>query len=169
MITYKYCAQCKSELNISGAYPKCESCGAVYYKNSKPTSGILPIKDGKVLLSKRAIEPFKGAFDVIGGFLENGEHPTDGVIREAKEETGLDIKPREILGIYIDTYGKGGDFTLNIHYIGEIVGGEMKPMDDVSSLHWVNIEEVPDNEGFENTKMVLKDLKKWHALSKENL
>lgn len=161
MINFKYCTQCKSELVLSGDYPKCTSCNITYYKNSKPTAGILPIKDGKVLLSKRAIAPHKGEIDIIGGFLENGENPKDGIKREAKEETGLDIEPKEILGIYIDQYGKGGDCTLNIHYIGKIKGGKMKAQEDVASLHWIDINKVPLNEGFKNTKEALKDLQKW--------
>lgn len=162
MINYKYCAQCRSELDLSGAYPVCKSCNITYYKNSKPCVGILPIKDGKVLLSKRAIEPYKGAFDIIGGFLEYGEDPRDGIKREVKEETGLDVEPTEILGIYMDEYGEGGDSTLNIHYIGEVKGGKMKAQEDVASLHWVSINEVP-MEGFQNIKDALKDLQDWFA------
>ena len=161
-IKYDFCPQCKTEMDKSGEYPHCPNCNITIYKNSKPTAGILLVKDGKVLLSKRAIDPFKGSYDIIGGFLNNGEHPEAGVVREAKEETGLDVKPNEILGIYVDTYGQGGDYTLNIHYIGEVTGGEIKAMDDVSSLHWVDINELPLNEGFKNTKEALKDLQIWY-------
>lgn len=162
MIKYTYCPQCKNELEEVKGFPHCLSCNITIFKNSKPTAGILPIKDGKVLLSKRAIDPFKGTYDLIGGFLNNGEHPEQGAIREAKEESGLDVKAIELLGIYIDTYGKDGDFTLNTHYIGEVMGGKMKAMDDVASLHWININEVPLNEGFKNTQEALRDLKKWY-------
>lgn len=147
-------------MDISGEYPKCTNCKITYYKNSKPTVGILPIKDGKVLLSRRAKEPYKGAYDIIGGFLENGESPIDGIKREVKEETGLEIEPTEILGIYIDQYGPGGDYTLNIHYLGKIKGGEMKAADDVAELEWIDIDKVPLNEGFENTRQALRDLQK---------
>jgi ADP-ribose pyrophosphatase YjhB (NUDIX family) len=160
VIKYLYCTQCKAELNLGGEYPRCDGCNITYYQNSKPCASILPIKDGKVLLTKRAIEPYKGAFDIIGGYLKNGEHPIDGVRREAREETGLDIIPTEILGIYMDQYGKDGDMTLNIQYIGEIKGGEMKAQDDVASLHWIPIEDLPIDVGFQNTKDTLIDLKR---------
>ena len=168
MINFKYCTQCKTELNLSGNYPKCKSCNITYYKNSKPTAGVLPVEDGKVLLSKRAIDPYKGVFDIIGGFLENGEHPNDGARREAKEETGLDIEPKEILGIYIDQYGEDGDYTLNTHFIGEVRGGKMKAEEDVASLHWVDIKQVPLNEGFKNTREALKDLQIWFKSRTKN-
>lgn len=127
---------------------------------------MLPILDGKVLLSKRAIEPHKGEYDIIGGFLKPGEHPKEGAVREASEETGLDIEVLELLGIYTDKYGNEGDYTLNIHYLGKIKGGKMKAQEDVSSLHWIPIKKVPLNEGFNNTKDTLKDLKKWYSKNK---
>lgn len=58
-------------------------------------------------MSIRGIEPKKGKYDFIGGFLENGEDPLDGAVREFKEETGVEInkKDLEFLGIYVDDYG----------------------------------------------------------------
>lgn len=162
MINFRYCPLCKSELNLSEKYPRCSNCGITFYKNSKPCAGVLPIKDGKVLLSKRAIEPYKGKFDIIGGFLNEGEHPESGAIRETLEETGLKIKIISLLGIYIDQYGKDGDFTLNMHYICEIIGGDLQPQSDVASIHWIDIDKVPTDEGFENTKSALKDLQNWY-------
>ena len=157
---YKYCPNCKTLLEKQGEHLKCANCGMGIYKNSKPCCGILPVKGGKVLLSKRAIEPYKGAYDIIGGFLESGEHPEDGAKREAKEETGLIVKPMELLGVYMDKYGKGGDDTLNIHYIGKVTGGKMKAQEDVASLHWVEIGKLPTSKGFQNTRDALKDLQR---------
>ena len=98
----KYCPECKQPLKELANSFYCSRCQEKIYKNSKPCAGILPIKSGKVFLAKRAIEPHKGAFDIIGGFLNNGEHPEMGTVRETKEETGLDIRIIELLGIYVD-------------------------------------------------------------------
>jgi 8-oxo-dGTP diphosphatase len=147
------------ELNLTGPDPKCNSCNIVYYSNSKPTASILPILDGKVLLAKRAQDPFKGSIDIIGGFLHDGEKPEDGARREAKEETGLTIEIVELLGIYTDKYGDEGINTININYVGKITGGEMIAQDDVESLHWFPIDELPQNIGFESSRQTLLDLK----------
>lgn len=162
MITYKYCTQCQSKLNLAGPDPKCDSCNIIYYSNSKPTASILPIKDGQVLLAKRAQDPFKGSIDVIGGFLLDGEKPEDAAKREAKEETGLTVDLVELLGIYTDKYGDGGINTININYVAKITGGEMLAQDDVESLQWYSIDELPQNIGFESSRQTLLDLQNWY-------
>lgn len=159
MIQYNFCPKCGAALEKQ-ATPYCSHCDVTYYRNAKPCASVLPIKDGKVLLAKRGSDPFKGAYDIIGGFMEADELPEDAAIREAKEETGLDIKITSLLGMYSDRYGEDGDYTLNIHYLGEVIGGKMQPMDDAAELEWVTIDKVPLDEGFQNTKDGLRDLKK---------
>ena len=161
MIEYNFFPKCGNKINARLNPPLCSVCNVTYYRNAKPCVSVLPIKDGKVLLAKRGEDPFKGAYDIIGGFMEAHEPPEAPAIREAKEETGLDIKITTLLGIYVDRYGTDGDYTLNIHYIGEIKGGSMQPMDDVAGLEWVAIDQVPLHEGFQNTKDGLRDLKKF--------
>ena len=159
-MNYKFCPNCKSYLDKKENLYFCKNCGSKIYIDSSPCAGILPIKDGKVLLSKRANDPFKGHFDIVGGFLKPGEHPKKAAVREAKEETGLEVKAVELLGIYMDKYGKGGEDTLNIHYIGKIVGGKIKAADDAASLHWISIKNLPKNKlGFKNTQEALRDLR----------
>ena len=164
MITYNYCPRCGAKTLLQSDLPYCGVCDETYYRNAKPCASVLPLKDGKVLLAKRGREPFIGAYDIIGGFMEPDELPEAAAIREAKEETGLDVQITKLLGMYVDRYGTDGDYTLNIHYIGEITGGEMKPMDDVAALEWVPIADVPLDDGFQNTRDGLRDLKElYHA------
>lgn len=49
------------------------------------------VKDGKLLLLKRSVEPFKGCWHVVGGHVEEDESLKAAVKREFKEETGLDV------------------------------------------------------------------------------
>ena len=77
------------------------------YASSKATVGALCIDDeGRVLLARRGAEPFRGRWDLPGGFLDEGEHPLDGVRREFREEGGVDVEPLEFLGVWIDEYGE---------------------------------------------------------------
>ncbi len=102
MKKYKFCPYCGNPIEKHKEYFKCPSCDKRVYINSVPTASAFAIKNGKYCLSKRAIEPKIGTYDVVGGFLKNGEHPQKGIIREFKEETGLTIRIEGLLGVYMD-------------------------------------------------------------------
>lgn len=57
------------------------------------------IKNGKVLLVKRAREPYKGTWMFPAGFIDFGEHPTETITREVSEETGLKLKKAELFKV----------------------------------------------------------------------
>jgi ADP-ribose pyrophosphatase YjhB (NUDIX family) len=54
-------------------------------------------KDGEILLLKRNVEPFKGFWALVGGFIEENETPQEALCREFKEETNLDVNVGEFL------------------------------------------------------------------------
>jgi ADP-ribose pyrophosphatase YjhB (NUDIX family) len=132
----------------------------VIYKNSAPTASALIIRDGNVLLGKRGVPPLKGKYDVVGGFLKYGEDPLTGVLREAREETGLRLKILGMLGVYMDTYGRGGKSTLNFYYVASIISGRIKAMDDVAELRWFPINKLP-RPAFKSQLKVFSDLRTW--------
>ena len=164
-IDYKYCPQCRRALTIRAGNPHCAACKITIYVNDVVAAGcVLPIRDGKVLLARRAREPYKGTLDLIGGFMQPGETPEQSAIREAKEETGLDVTIRELLGAYPDRYGDG-EPVLGIDYIGELADGPVRPHDDVSAVEWLPIAELdPDalEIGFPSVRDSLRDLQEWY-------
>lgn len=165
-MAYKFCSHCGNQLPIPN-YPfapqHCAHCGRTQYHNSRPCAGALVVRDGRVLLVKRAVEPFKDCWDIPGGFLEAGEHPREGMLREVREETGLDVSVLGLLGVYIDRYDNNGDeiFTLNHYYVVEPVGGELRAADDVDAFAWFALDALPDAIAFEHARVVLRDLRKW--------
>ena len=164
MLAYIYCPYCRGKLSNNGDNYQCLSCKRKVFACSYPGVSILPIKDGRVLIAKRAKDPKKGTWDSIGGFLKEGESPLEAAARETKEETGLDIKLGNLLGIYTDSYKYEGVVyeTLNLYYLAEIKGGELKADDDVSELVWFPIDKLPVNVGFKNFEMALRDLRNWY-------
>jgi len=159
MINYKFCPQCKSDLAFTDEHYYCANCQINIYINSKPCVTVLPLKGGKVLLSKRGIEPYKGDWDTIGGFLKSGEPPEAGALREAKEETGLTMKLTKLFGIYMDKYGVDGEDVQTTVYLAEVHSGVLKPQDDVASLEWVDIKQNKIVSRFKSVEKVLADLK----------
>jgi len=156
---WKSCPRCGTELAGDAARLWCSACGFVVYASSKPTAGALCVENGRVLLARRAHPPFKGFWDIPGGFLDEGEDPLDGLRRELKEETGLDVEPERFLGIWIDRYGgdSTAESTLNLYWTALVVGGVAVPADDVSELRWFERDELPaaSELAFENVPLVL--------------
>jgi len=113
-----------------------------------PSADIPALQGQEVLLVKRAVEPFKGYWDIPGGFLESGEHPADGARREVLEETGLVIEPTEVVGFYMDVYGPEDEPTLNICYLAKVVGGEERAGSDAEGMEWFPMDELPERIAF---------------------
>jgi ADP-ribose pyrophosphatase YjhB (NUDIX family) len=143
------CPRCRADLRADTGRVECRSCGFVAYANPKPTATAVCVDDeGRVLLTRRAVEPAVGAWDLPGGFVDEHEHPLDALTRELREETGLEIEPVGLLGIWMDDYGgdSTAQSTLNLFWRARVVGGEPRAADDVSELRWFAPEELPGRE-----------------------
>ncbi len=165
MAAFSFCPRCGAPLARNRAAPHapqtCAACGTTHYHNSKPCAGAVILRDGRVLLGQRAVEPHRGDWDIPGGFLEPGEHPRAGARREVKEETGLEVAlDAEPFAILIDYYGHGdeGDYTLNIYYLGHVIDGEPRPADDVAALSWFSLEALPPNLAFSHCRELFRRL-----------
>jgi 8-oxo-dGTP diphosphatase len=164
---WRLCPRCGAELGGDAARLACDACGFIVYASSKPTAGALCVDNGRVLLARRAHPPFEGFWDIPGGFLDEGEDPLDGLRRELREETGLEVEPQCFLGIWMDRYGgdSTAEATLNLYWTARVVGGDAAPADDVSELRWFNRDELPapDELAFENVPLVLAVWRDEHS------
>ena len=143
---WRYCPRCASELERGAGRVSCPACGFVGWANSSPCAcGLVEDDEGRLLLGRRAVEPYLGLWDALGGYLEEHEHPLDGLRRELREETGLEIEPTAFLGVWMDWYGAGpaAAATLNMFWTARVVGGELQAADDVSELAWFRPGELP--------------------------
>lgn len=86
-----FCRRCGSNLTTeNNLVYLCEN-GHAIFKNAAPTASVFLITpDRQVLLGRRGIEPFKGALDSIGGFVDINETIEEAAVREVLEESGLD-------------------------------------------------------------------------------
>jgi ADP-ribose pyrophosphatase YjhB (NUDIX family) len=164
MSNYKFCPQCKAGLKTK--YEEghkrlvCPQCDFIYYNNSKPTASAVIVNGNKILLCRRAISPYKDFWDLPGGFLEGGEDPEEGVKREIKEELQVEIDIIDILGIFMDRYGRDGDYTLNIYYLAKIKSGKPCPDSDINEIKWFRKDNLPSKMAFKNNEQALEVWKK---------
>jgi ADP-ribose pyrophosphatase YjhB (NUDIX family) len=108
--------------------------------------GIVIVNDGKIVLIKRGNEPGKGKWSIPGGLVELGEHITQAVIREAKEETCLDVINPRLVDV-VDNVDIDGDGKIKYHYVivdylVQVVGGDIAAASDAEELRWVPFDEV---------------------------
>ena len=103
------------------------------------------MQNGKAHVTIRAWQREKRRVVLAGGFLEVGEHPADGYVREIKEELWVEA---QVVGDSVlqatHTYGEGGDWVLAIGFRVRITGGEIRPADDVADVRWVSLGEIDD-------------------------
>jgi 8-oxo-dGTP diphosphatase len=97
---------------------------------------------GRVLLVERGRPPLQGAWSLPGGVLEAGERLAEGLQREMREETGLEIRVLELVEVF-ECILPGPDHRrpeyhyVLIDYLCEKVAGELRPGDDVRRVQWV--------------------------------
>jgi ADP-ribose pyrophosphatase YjhB (NUDIX family) len=78
----------------------CDDCGFVNYVNPKVVVGAVAVWEDRVLLCRRAIEPRVGYWTIPAGYLEVNETPTDGALREAREEANAELVINALLAVY---------------------------------------------------------------------
>ena len=87
---------------------RCPSCRWTFYDNPVPAAVAIIRGPRGILLTRRARPPHAGTWDLPGGFLEAGEPPDRGLVRELREELGVRGTLTRLLGFYADQYGSGG-------------------------------------------------------------
>ena len=160
---WKSCPRCRHELEREERSVHCPNCGLAVYANPAPTASALVLdEEGKVLLARRAQDPAAGLWDLLGGFVDEGEPPLAALKRELREETGLEIEPGEFLGGYPDRYGEDGIFTLNLYWTARVLGGELELDDEIAEVAWFAPDDIPPRGefAFANTVGALEDWKK---------
>ncbi len=121
--------------------------------------GALIFKGKRILLVQRGKQPLLGWWSLPGGALETGESLADGIRREVREETGLEVKPLEIATVFEriipDTAGRAEYHYVLIDYVCRVTGGTAAPATDVSALAWVMEDELERYQLTEGTLPVI--------------
>ena len=143
----RFCTACGARLSAIREEGKrrfrCRRCGRTFYNNPVPAAVALVVKGRKILLGRRAAAPYKGTWDLPGGFMEGAETPEVALRRELREELGAGIRSARFLGFFRETYGPRGFPILAMVYRVKLKGGRLMTASDVSELRWFDRERLP--------------------------
>jgi 8-oxo-dGTP diphosphatase len=99
------------------------------------------IRDGKVLIVRRARPPAKGLFTLPGGGVEAGETLHDALIREVREETGLAVEPLTLVGhrevIARDSSGRAERHFVILAFAARWLAGKITLNEELAEAHWL--------------------------------
>lgn len=119
--------------------------------------GIILYKN-KVVFVKRKNSPFKNCYALPGGFVDYGETVENAIVREIKEEAGLETKIKNIFGVYSDPERDPRGHTVTIVYCLDVIAGKIKPGSDAKNVKLFSLDNLPEL-AFDHQK-ILEDFKK---------
>lgn len=153
-----FCVQCGASMEDRFAYGKirrvCCTCGHVHFQDPKVAAVAFIRDNDRILLVKRAVEPERGKWALPGGYVDAGEAPNAAAVREALEETGLEIEIVRLLDVYFTP----SDYRVSpiiIIYEGRMIGGNLQANDDVEAVAWYTADSLPSI-AFASTQMVIE-------------
>jgi 8-oxo-dGTP diphosphatase len=138
--------------------PVCPKCGRVVYFDPKVAVCAFVTEGRRVLLIQRGIDPQKGLWALPAGYIEAQEEPTLGAIREALEETNVNVEIVRLLDVFPRRGGPGGA-NITIAYEARIVSGDLQAGDDAMDVRWFDADDIPEL-AFESTRILVS---RWRA------
>ncbi|WP_425387510.1 NUDIX domain-containing protein [Desulfovibrio inopinatus] len=145
----------------------CPKCGEeiVYYRNPVPTVDIIIHIPGQgVVLIERQNEPYGWA--IPGGFIDYGEQAEVAAIREAKEETGLDVVLTDLLGVFSKPDRDPRQHTLSVVYVAVPVDAQaLTAGDDAKAAKVFDLEHLPEPLVFDHAHILHRYAQKRKSLA----
>ena len=163
----KHCPLCAAAL-IQGALEgrsraRCSECTFVLYENPAAASaGLVIDAQGRVLLVRRAIEPFRGQWALPAGYQEIDEPPEDAAVREVLEESGIRVEVLSLFDLIFVPEDLRRPANVAI-YLCRPVGGELCAGEDALEAAWFALEELPPDLAFDNGPRILARLLRERA------
>ncbi len=160
-MTYRFCPPCGGDLQLRAVKtgePErlvCQDCGLIFYLDPKVAAGVLVLCESGLLLLRRGIEPQYGKWVFPGGFVDRGEHPEQAAAREAREEAGIEVAVRGLVGVYQEPPGSP---VILIVYRADLVSGIPAPFDETLEVAYFPPDRIPWSDlAFPTTRAAVRD------------
>ena len=145
--TFKYCPLCATSLVEKHIYndqrQTCPACGFILFLEPKLVTVVVIQHEGKVLLGRRKMEPARGLWSFISGYVDRGEKVEEAAMREVKEETNLDVQIEGLIGIYSEKGNPHVVIAYPARILNDDISGLLAQPEEVSELAFFPLEEIP--------------------------
>lgn len=121
---------------------------------------VVPSEDGIVLI-RRGTDPYEGMWALPGGFVEVGETVENAAVREAKEETNLDVELKSLVGVYSEPDRDPRGHNVSVTFLADTTGGDPEAATDADEVAVMNPWEV--ELAFDHRKILEDALGSWPA------
>jgi ADP-ribose pyrophosphatase YjhB (NUDIX family) len=156
----RFCPLCGAAVERRAVPPEhkveavCGGCHFVYYLSQKVVAATIPLEDGRILLTRRAIHPAHGKWTFPGGYVDWGEPVHEAAVRETLEETGLTVELGGLIGVY--SYQSAP--VVIVVYEARVIGGSITVCHENDRVEWVEPQHIPWEElAFPSTTAALRD------------
>lgn len=158
--TYRFCPLCGGRLEsvrLKAGEPArlvCTSCRTPHYLDPKLVACTVIETNGGIVLLKRDINPQKGKWVMPGGYVDRGETVEQAARRETMEECGLEVRIKNLLGVY----SYSGEATVIVVFAAEYLSGELVAGDETAESRLFAPHEIPwDQLAFTSARDALRD------------
>lgn len=157
----KFCVRCGAAMvtRLVSDRPRraCTVCEYVHFTDPKVGVGVFVLDEaGRVLLVRRVMNPERGKWSIPAGFLDQGEDPVETAVREAFEETGLEVAVDGLVDVYHNPPSEGGA-SIFVLYRAHVVGGTLQAGDDADGVGFFARSQLPEL-AFASTRESIKRL-----------
>jgi 8-oxo-dGTP diphosphatase len=127
----------------------CPACGFIHFADPKVAAVVFIEHKQRVLLVRRKMNPGRGLWSLPGGYVDYGEDPRAAAVREAREETGLEVAITDLVSV-----GSNGG-PIVITFTARVMNGVARPQDDAEAVCWYSADDPLPDIAFESTQTML--------------
>ena len=154
-----YCQRCGHALEQRAfeekPRPTCPSCGFIVFLDPKVAVVVLVSESDRLLFVQRGAEPQIGKWCFPGGYVDRGEQVEAAARREVREETGLQVQIKRLIGLY----SLEANPVIVAAYLGSVHGGELVAGTDAQDAGWFAANDLPEL-AFPHNMKIIED---WEA------
>ena len=168
---YRFCPYCSAELADREDGPLlrrvCTRCGFVQYRNPVVGVAVILLRDGRVLLGRRA-GSYRGQWCIPCGYVEWDEDIRDAGCREFLEETGLRVRLTRVYAAH-SNFHNPRSHTVGVWFLGEQEGGRLEAGDDLEAVQFFDLDRLPEPLAFPTDRLVLEQLRRERTAQPDTL